>query len=188
MPISNLSNGLRTGVCTSTNRPTTPYEGQVIYETDTDLTFVWNGTAWLYLSTPQTSAIGGTVAYTPTWTGLTVGNGTNVGSYNIINKVCHVEGRVTFGSTTAITASNPFSPLPIAPVTSGLWTPGSVVYADAGTATYVGTAFIIGSTSWYCFIQNFATAYGSEVAVTATIPFTWTTSDTITWSFDYQIA
>jgi hypothetical protein len=46
MPISNLSNGLRTGVCTSTNRPTTPYEGQVIYETDTDLSYVWGGTAW----------------------------------------------------------------------------------------------------------------------------------------------
>ena len=46
MPISNLGNGLRTGVCTSTNRPTTPYEGQVIYETDTDLTFVYNGSGW----------------------------------------------------------------------------------------------------------------------------------------------
>ena len=46
MPISNLSNGLRTGVCTSTNRPTTPYEGQVIYETDTDLTLVYNGSVW----------------------------------------------------------------------------------------------------------------------------------------------
>ena len=47
MPISNLSNGLRTGVCTSTNRPTTPYEGQVIYETDTDLTYVYNGSSWV---------------------------------------------------------------------------------------------------------------------------------------------
>ena len=46
MPISNLGNGLRTGVCTSTNRPTTPYEGQVIYETDTDKVLVWNGSAW----------------------------------------------------------------------------------------------------------------------------------------------
>ena len=50
MPISNLSNGLRTGVCTSTNRPTTPYEGQVIYETDTDLSYVYNGTSWQQVS------------------------------------------------------------------------------------------------------------------------------------------
>ena len=46
MAISNNNTGIRTGVCTSTTRPTAPYEGQVIYETDTDLTSVWNGTAW----------------------------------------------------------------------------------------------------------------------------------------------
>jgi hypothetical protein len=31
---------------TSTTRPGTPYEGQVIYETDTDLLRVWTGAAW----------------------------------------------------------------------------------------------------------------------------------------------
>ena len=46
MAISNLSGGLRSGVCTSTTRPTTPYEGQMIYETDTDKVLVWNGSAW----------------------------------------------------------------------------------------------------------------------------------------------
>ena len=50
MPISNLGNGLRTGVCTSTNRPTTPYEGQVIYETDTDLSYIYNGSSWQQVS------------------------------------------------------------------------------------------------------------------------------------------
>lgn len=47
MAISNNSTGLRTGVCTSTTRPQTPYEGQVIYETDTDLTYVYSGSAWI---------------------------------------------------------------------------------------------------------------------------------------------
>jgi hypothetical protein len=46
MAISNNSTGLRPGVCTSTTRPTAPYEGQHIYETDTDKVLVWNGTAW----------------------------------------------------------------------------------------------------------------------------------------------
>lgn len=46
MALSNNSTGLRTGVCTSTTRPVNPYEGQMIYETDTDLVCVWNGTAW----------------------------------------------------------------------------------------------------------------------------------------------
>lgn len=37
---------LTPGVCTSSTRPTAPFEGQVIYETDTDRILVWNGTAW----------------------------------------------------------------------------------------------------------------------------------------------
>ena len=40
------SSQIKTGVCTSTTRPASPYEGQVIYETDTDKVLVYNGTAW----------------------------------------------------------------------------------------------------------------------------------------------
>lgn len=38
--------GTRPGVCTSTTRPSAPYEGMMIYETDTDKVLVWNGSAW----------------------------------------------------------------------------------------------------------------------------------------------
>lgn len=34
------------GVCTSTTRPSSPYEGQEIYETDTDRKYVYDGAAW----------------------------------------------------------------------------------------------------------------------------------------------
>lgn len=37
---------LKSGVCTSTTRPASPYEGQVIYETDTDVVRAWNGSSW----------------------------------------------------------------------------------------------------------------------------------------------
>jgi len=39
---------LTPGVCTSTTRPASPYEGQAIYETDTDKTLIWNGSTWMY--------------------------------------------------------------------------------------------------------------------------------------------
>ena len=51
MAISSNTTGLRPGVCTSTTRPTAPYEGQMIYETDTDYVRIWNGTAWKVIST-----------------------------------------------------------------------------------------------------------------------------------------
>ena len=58
MAISNNSTGLRPGVCTSTTRPTAPYEGQHIYETDTDFEFVWNGSAWVRIYTASTTTKG----------------------------------------------------------------------------------------------------------------------------------
>lgn len=59
MTTSNVSNGLRSGVCTSTTRPTAPYEGQMIYETDTDLLAIWNGSSWRYVA--ATTPTNGTV-------------------------------------------------------------------------------------------------------------------------------
>lgn len=39
--------GIRQGVCTSTTRPTVPYEGQMIYETDTNMVLIYDGTYWI---------------------------------------------------------------------------------------------------------------------------------------------
>lgn len=55
MTISNQSAGLRAGVCTSSTRPVTPYEGQMVYETDTDLLLIWNGTTWKALMQATTA-------------------------------------------------------------------------------------------------------------------------------------
>lgn len=46
MSISSKATGLRPGVCTSTTRPTSPYLGQLIFETDTFAMNFWNGSAW----------------------------------------------------------------------------------------------------------------------------------------------
>lgn len=47
MAISSANTGLRSGVCTSTTRPTNPYNGQLIYETDTQKVYIYNGTSWV---------------------------------------------------------------------------------------------------------------------------------------------
>ena len=58
MGISNNASGLRPGVCTSTTRPTAPYTGQIIFETDTGYLRVWDGSAWDYLSQSQNDTVG----------------------------------------------------------------------------------------------------------------------------------
>ena len=41
---------LRPGVCTSTSRPASPFDGQVIYETDTNRVLVWDNSAWVMIA------------------------------------------------------------------------------------------------------------------------------------------
>jgi hypothetical protein len=73
MAISNNNTGIRTGVCTSTTRPTAPYEGQHIYETDTDFEFVWNGSAWVRIYTASTTTKGDLQTFSTVPTRLAVG-------------------------------------------------------------------------------------------------------------------
>ena len=50
MPLSSVvgaSSILRPGVCTSSTRPAAPFEGQTIYETDTDRLLSYDGSAWI---------------------------------------------------------------------------------------------------------------------------------------------
>jgi len=57
MPFSSVlgaSSVIKPGVCTSTTRPSVPYTGQLIFETDTSRLAVWTGSAWQY----ETAAAG----------------------------------------------------------------------------------------------------------------------------------
>ena len=52
MPFSSVlgaSSAIKPGVCTSSTRPSAPYVGQLIFETDTNRLSVWNGSSWIYM-------------------------------------------------------------------------------------------------------------------------------------------
>lgn len=71
MPISQQigsSSLAKPGVCTSTTRPATPYQGQVIYQTDTNTTLVWNGSGWVLLSTGTANPPGLEFITSKSWT------------------------------------------------------------------------------------------------------------------------
>ena len=46
MTVTATTQGIKPGICTSTNRPANPYLGMVIFETDTSKMRVWLGSAW----------------------------------------------------------------------------------------------------------------------------------------------
>lgn len=67
MPFSSVlgaSSVIKPGVCTSTTRPSVPYEGQLIYETDTDRVAAYNGSAWVYTATGGLIVVKSETAFT----------------------------------------------------------------------------------------------------------------------------
>ena len=131
MSVSNLSTGLRPGVCLSTTRPTVPYVGQTIFETDTNKMLVWNGTAWVIPNSPAQNPQGLELIATQTIgsgvTNVTVSNcfsstydnyrvilnstGSSAGSVGIRvgSSVTEYYGFLFYGEWTAITPSSQHS-------------------------------------------------------------------------------
>ena len=72
VPSSRVS---QAGVCTSTTRPASPYEGQMIYETDTDEIRVWTGASWLSIPAYTFSKVSGDATISSTGT-ITIADAT----------------------------------------------------------------------------------------------------------------
>jgi hypothetical protein len=138
------------------------------------------------LTAAQMNSIGEIVSYTPALTNITLGNGTMSTRYVLINNFVHYEGKITFGTTSSISATAQIA-LPFTAAQS-FQIAGNIVYADVGVASYSGLPIMVGTGTLYLYIANYATAYGNEVAVSATVPFTWGNTDSITWSINYQKA
>lgn len=133
------------------------------------------------LTAAELNAIGTWTNFDPTWTNLTVGNGTAVGRYCVINKVVFVNIELTFGSTTSVSGN--------VGVAAPTGTPArvcslSVSYEDSGTRYYVASAVNISTTSRFELLH---TESGNSGLVNATNPFTWATGDDIVISGVYVL-
>lgn len=105
MTISNQASGIRPGVCSSTTRPTAPFTGQIIYETDTGYLRVWDGSNWDYLSQKQDTA---EALPAETYMGLVKVIPTSVAGTGVS---LSATGTVTFTTATSVTVNNCFSSL-----------------------------------------------------------------------------
>ena len=136
-----------------------------------------------------TASSGGTYTdYTPTFTNFTIGNGTiNYARYVQIGKFIQAYGKVTLGSTSSM-GTNPSMSLPVTATSNSSGTMGNAVITDTGTASY--QSFVNYSSTTAATIQVSKTdgTYGQTTAIGATTPFTWTSTDIFTWSFQYEAA
>lgn len=169
-------------VCTAATRPSSPVEGMVIYETDTDQGYQYDGSNWI-----QTSELGAWTSYTPTLggTGWAIGDGTITGSYTRIARTVFFQAAVTFGaSSTYGAAAAPTISLPVTATGSPIIT---CRLADATGAAYLGACPMSASTVTIQ-VQEVSGSYVRYNNVLDIVPFTWTTSDAIGVSGTYQAA
>jgi hypothetical protein len=127
--------------------------------------------------------------YTPTVTGITLGNGTVTATSARSGLVIVDEIVITLGSTSSVTGAVTVSNLPVASTVTAGMSVGSVTIIDFGTASYLATA--LSSTSTAITVNlvlangTYATANG---AISSTAPMTWAVSDKILISTQRIIA
>lgn len=169
-----------TEILTSSTRPTVPYTGELLYETDTGLYKSFNGSSWVDLATPSAGAW---QTWTPSNTNVTVGNGTQVARFTRIGRTITAHYQLTFGSTTAFSGGVSIG-LPVA-VRSGFEAVGTSWLLDSGTRNYPGAVRPVSGDTTKVAIIHPISAPGT---VDATNPFTWTTNDILSFTVTYEVA
>lgn len=133
---------------------------------------------------------GAWASWSPSYNGITVGNGTVVAKYIQLGKTVHAYFQLTLGSTSAISTSTQIS-LPVT-ATSNITTVrmpiGRVIAHDDTGNQYPGVVRLETTTTVRFLCDNAASTYSSIAGYSSTIPFTWTTNDMIAASFTYEAA
>lgn len=118
------------------------------------------------------------VSYTPTFTGLTVGDGLVVAKYTKIGNIIIDEITIGFGSTTAITGAVTVGGMQPA-ITSGAYLPCGNAILNAGGGSYVGTVTQATTTAVNILAQNSSSTYLSVSNLSSSVPATWVVSNAI---------
>lgn len=139
-----------------------------------------------------TGSTWGWTSYTPTWTNLTVGSGTNVGYYKQIGKTVFIQIHWVFGSGASVGVEPEFS-LPVTASShyslSGTFTPiVNGLILDSGTANLPALGTLVTTGRVRVGAIRADTTYAAINYVGTTTPMTWTTADEIRLSGFYEAA
>jgi hypothetical protein len=127
-------------------------------------------------------------SYTPTWSGLTTGNGSlSYSEYLQIDKIIFYRGSFTFGSTTSVTGSAFAPSLPVAMSMNNGELLGMTRYFDSGVGPFVGNISAY-SNALESNINRVDATYQTMPQTSASIPMTWTTNDQFYWFITYKAA
>lgn len=133
------------------------------------------------------AAFGAMTAYTPSFAGWTLGNGTLVGAYTQIQKTVLFRAQLTLGSTSAAASDSPKFTVPVpAAATFAVGRNGlEGTFIDTGSNTYMALA------RWETVSTvglSIPGTNGVRTVPSTTTPFTWATGDIVVVSGWYVAA
>lgn len=142
------------------------------------------------IDTSLFSAVGGIgtwTAYTPTITGMTLGNGTADFKYSEIGKTVFVQGRITFGSTSSM-SSNPTFTLPVTATSASVNM--NTTNLNFNSNSFMGATEIISTTTVRMYGANVGANQLTKSTIDANTPGTawWTTGKQMFFQINYEAA
>lgn len=162
------------------------------FQVDNKTVWMHNGTSWKLWSTLAP------IAFTPTWTNLTVGNAVQLWTYSVAAGLVTVRGFLAFGTTTSIGAG-PWTYMTVPLPANGLITSapnsgsdqslGTAFLEDLATALCPGVVvtYSTGGVIYARFAAfNAAGTYTLATGILTAIPFTWGNGDFLNATYTFQ--
>lgn len=139
----------------------------------------WSVGAILTAAQLNTYLAQSSTTWTPSWTNVTVGNGTVVAQYSRAGALLHVTLKLTLGSTSAVSGTVGVAGLPTNP---SYHASGELTMLDTSASTrYTGAVEATAASASLAIIN------GVSGGVNTTTPFTWATGDTFGFSVVYLV-
>jgi hypothetical protein len=128
--------------------------------------------------------------WTPTYTDLTLGNGTVVAEYTRAEGLIVARFDLTFGTTTTVDGTDPRISMPVTAAAGYAAEDhiGPAGLLDFGTQRYPGQVRAWDTAEFNVIIFGAGGTYATTGEVSATVPFTWTTNDRLTFTATYEAA
>ena len=133
-------------------------------------------------------------SYTPIWTASTtnpvLGNGSLIGRYCVVGKLCTMSVKLVIGSTTTLGTGNWAFSIPLPMIAGDATAPvyiGTAHCRNLGVMSYVLAVYLepnISTTKTAYFVQDNT----NSINLTPTVPFAWSTGDILTFEITYELA
>ena len=129
---------------------------------------------------------GAWTSFTPTLSNIVAGNGVHASRYMQVGRMVSVFFKFTFGTTTTISGPPVFS-LPVA-ASGNVFNVSQCMFLDFGSNRYIGMCELDSVTNVVCHGVLTSGTYATQSTPNATVPFTWTTNDSVTVGLVYESA